>query len=296
MINFRGASKNLWMSVTKNCGGSRMKKSIRFKVEKDRVLVPVGEPCPFACRYCYTRSGEVGLARVPIEEILQHLQVFASQNEFKTIQFGYDGDPFARPERGIAILQELAGMGKHVNFSTKAFLEDRTIKLLSDIQRRMESAERILSALVSLSCWGSSSVVEPHTPPPEMRMRTIKSLKAIGVPTFISVRPILPHIDDKEYETIIDEGLLAGCDGFILGPLYSDDKGRFVRFIPSDVLRTMPNAKVLVSWSAHSPVWTRYEDKTRLLRIESIVINKGSRVFESSAEAVELANRGRVMA
>lgn len=273
-----------------------MKKTIRFKVEKDRVLVPVGEPCPFACRYCYTRSGEIGPARVPIEEILHQLQVFSSQNEFKTIQFGYDGDPFARPERGIAILQGLAGMGKHVNFSTKAFLEEWTIQLLSDIQHGMESAERILSALVSLSCWGSSSVVEPHTPTPEMRMRTIKSLKAIGVPTFISVRPILPHIEDREYETIIDEGLSAGCDGFILGSLYSDDKGRFVRFIPSDVLRTVPNARVEVPWSAHSPVWTRYEDKTRLMRIESIVRKKGSRVFESSAEAVELANQGMVMA
>lgn len=272
-----------------------MEKSIRFKVEKGRVLVPVGEPCTFGCKYCYTRGGEVGSARVSLGEILLPLKVFASQNEFETLQFGYDGDPFVRPERGITILQELSEMGKHVNFSTKAFLEEKTIKVLEGIQKKMESVDRILSALVSLSCWESASEIEPHTPSPEMRIRTIKSLKAIGVPTFISVRPMLPHIDDIEYVRIIDEGLLAECDGFILGPLYSDDKGRFVRFIPPEILRKVQNNKVIVSWSAHSPIWTRYEDKTRLKRIELIVSEKMGRVFESSVEAVEFANRRKVM-
>src|SRR6266487_768405 len=133
-----------------------MVKSIRFKVEKGRVLVPVGEPCPFGCKYCYTRGGEVGPARVPLEEILSYLKAFASQNEFETLQFGYDSDPFARPERGITILQELSDMGKHVNFSTKAFLEEKTIKVLERIQKKMERVDRILSALVSLSCWESA--------------------------------------------------------------------------------------------------------------------------------------------
>jgi len=81
------------------------------------VLVPVGEPCPFGCRYCYTRGGEVGLARVEAEEILSRLRDFAQHTPFETIQFGYDGDPFARPERGLTMLSQLATMGKHVNFS-----------------------------------------------------------------------------------------------------------------------------------------------------------------------------------
>lgn len=271
-----------------------MTKSIRFTVEKERVLVPVGEPCPFGCRYCYTRGGEVGPARVSIEEILLNLREFASQNEFETIQLGYDGDPFARPERGITILQELAEMGKHVNFSTKAFLEEETINVLEGIQKKMESTDKVMSALVSVSCWESATVVEPHTPSPEMRMRTIQNLKAISIPTFISVRPILPHIDDKEYAKIIDEGLSVECDGFILGPLYSDDKGRFVRFIPSAMLRKVPNIRVEVSWSAHSPVWIRYEDKTRLERMKSMVNDRRGRVFESSTEAIRLANRMKV--
>src|SRR3954463_1485399 len=62
---------------------------IQFKVEKGRVLVPVGIPCPFGCKYCYTRNGEVGPARVKPAEILSHLQEFATLHSFNTIQFSY---------------------------------------------------------------------------------------------------------------------------------------------------------------------------------------------------------------
>src|SRR5579864_3129111 len=111
-----------------------MRKPIVFKVEKQRVLVPVGEPCSFGCRYCYTRGGEVGLARVDEEEILSLFRQFALQTSFETIQFGYDGDPFARPERGLAMLRQLATLGKHINFSTKALIEGSTLAALEDIR------------------------------------------------------------------------------------------------------------------------------------------------------------------
>src|SRR5579863_6198578 len=183
-----------------------MKRRVIFKVEKDRVLVPVGEPCLFGCRYCYTRGGEIGLSRVNAENILFAFQEFVRDASFETIQFGYDGDPFAHPERGIAMLKRLATMGKHVNFSTKALLEESTLNALSDIRRSMNAMGTTLSALVSLSCWSSAPLVEPHTPSPRERMQTVTRLKRIGVPVFIAVRPILPHIPDEEYERIADEG------------------------------------------------------------------------------------------
>ena len=70
---------------------------IQFKVEKGRVLVPVGVPCPFGCKYCSTRSGEVGPPRVKPAEILSHLREFAAQHAFTTIQFGYDKLPSRYP-------------------------------------------------------------------------------------------------------------------------------------------------------------------------------------------------------
>src|SRR5262249_54744537 len=152
-------------------------------------------------------------------------------SSFETIQFGYDGDPFARPERGIAMLTQLATTGKHINFSTKALLEETTIAALRGIKEQLHERGATLSALVSVSCWDSAAVVEPYTPSSQERMLSIARLKEIHIPVFIAVRPVLPHIADSEYEQVVEGGLRAGCDGFILGPLYADERGRFVRFI-----------------------------------------------------------------
>ena len=268
-----------------------MKRRILFKVEQNRVLVPVGEPCPFGCRYCYTRGGEVGLARVEAEDILWCLQEFAQYTPFETIQFGYDGDPFARPERGLAMLSQLAAMGKHVNFSTKALLEEPILAELSELRRMMEARGTTLSALVSLSCWESAPVVEPHTPSPAERMRTVANLARSGIPVFIAIRPVLPHLPDAEYERIVVEGVCAGSQGFIVGPLYADARGQFVRFLPPDALETVPRRTDTVPWSAHAPKWTRYEDPDRLQTLTWMIERLRGRAFVSSADAVRLAHQ-----
>ncbi len=239
----------------------------------------------------------MGLSRVDMQEILSRFQQFARETEtpFETIQFGYDGDPFARPERGIAMLQQLAMMNKHVNFSTKALLTDSTLDALGNICRYMEADGTTLSALVSLSCWDSAAMVEPHTPSPAERMVTVAGLKRIGVPVFIAMRPVLPHILDREYERIVAEGIQGGCEGFIVGPLYADARGRFVRFIPPEVLKQIPSRTCSVSWSAHAPTWTRYEDETRLQRLLLMIEQQGGRTFQSSADAMMIVQRKEAM-
>lgn len=268
----------------------RNTRQIQFKVDKGRVLVPVGEPCPFGCRYCYTRTGEVGPARSEPANILQKFQEFAQTHAFEFIQFGYDGEPFARPERGLMMLQQLAGLGKQISFSTKALIEGEILDALAAIQKTMLMSRTTLVGLVSLSCWHSASSIEPHTPTPNERITTLANLKRVGIPAFIAIRPILPHLPHREYEHMIGEAMQAGCDGFILGPLYSDDNGRFVRFIPGEILKTIPHQKVVVAWSAHAPVWKRYEDERILQRIADTVEEKGGHVFLSSVDALRFAS------
>jgi len=94
---------------------------------------------------------------------------------------------------------------------------------------------------------------------------------------------------------MISTALEAGCDGFILGPLYSDDNGRFVRFIPDDVLKETPYQKVTVAWSAHAPIWRRYEDKNRLQSIANVIKEKGGRVFMSSVDALKFTGQKGAM-
>lgn len=272
-----------------------MAKTIQFKVEKDRVLVPVGEACSFGCKYCYTRGGEVGPPKVRREEILRELKKFSQEENFGLIQFGYDGDPFVRPERGMWMLQELAKTGKNITFSTKALIEDSLLENLSTLQQEMASQNTILVALISVSCWESAHRIEPHTPTPSERMMTVSNLKKVGIPTLIALRPILPNIADEEYEHVIDEGIRASTDGFILGPLYRDVKGRFVRFIPADILEKTPARVGAVSWSAHEPTWIRYENASRSRRIVQMIRAKHSQVLLSSADVIEFVQGRKVL-
>ncbi|MBO0797156.1 MAG: radical SAM protein, partial [Ktedonobacteraceae bacterium] len=106
----------------------------------------------------------MGLSRVSPSEIFTRLHQFAKEASFETIQLGYDGDPFACPERGIAMLQHLMRMRKHINVSTKASLDAPTLRALHEIHQQMRAATTILSAFVSVSCWESAPAVEPHTP------------------------------------------------------------------------------------------------------------------------------------
>jgi DNA repair photolyase len=261
---------------------------MQFHVEKGRVLVPVGIPCPFGCKYCYTRSGEVGPPRVRPATIVQRFRSFALAHSgaFHTIQLGYDSDPFAYPERGIELLHGLSPLGKHLNISTKACIEGEGLIGLAEVRAHLAS-HLVLSALVSLSCWESAPLVEPHTPTPAQRLKTIGNLKRIGVPSLVAVRPVLPHIVDAEYERIVEEALHAGCEGFVFGPLYADTEERFVRFVPKEALSKTPRRLVVVPWSAHAPHWTRYEDEPRMHRLAAIAQRKGGTVFWSSALAVE---------
>ncbi len=264
-----------------------MSDTIPFIVEKNRVLVPVGEPCRFGCRYCYTRGGEVGHTHQSIETILSSLRQFACKTSFDIIQFGYDSDPFDHPERGIMMLRQLSNMRKHVNFSTKALLNGPILDALGAIRHSMGVYQNPLSALVSFSCWDSASSVEPHTPTPDERMLTVANLRKLAIPVFIAVRPVLPHIMDDEYERLVDEGIQAGCNGFILGPLYTNARGQFVRFIPPAALSNLPGYTGKVAWSPHSPLWTRYEDGTRLQRLLNMIERKGSLSFLSSIDALK---------
>ncbi|HLZ57526.1 MAG TPA: hypothetical protein VKR06_11310 [Ktedonosporobacter sp.] len=117
-----------------------------FLVEKQRMLAPAGELCLFGCLSCSPRGGEVGLSWVPAADILASWRQFAERTPFETIQFGSDEDPFARPERGIGMLTQLARMDKYVNFSTKATLDSSPLDAIGEVRHHMRALETTLSA------------------------------------------------------------------------------------------------------------------------------------------------------
>jgi DNA repair photolyase len=56
-----------------------------------------------------------------------------------------------------------------------------------------------------------AATLEPRVPHPERRLRAIRELAAAGVPTFVSVSPVIPAITDHEMEHILERAADAGA-------------------------------------------------------------------------------------
>jgi hypothetical protein len=81
----------------------------------------------------------------------------------------------------------------------------------------------------------------------------------------------------------------------VVGPLYADKRGQFVRFIPQGTLEMVASRTSTVSWSPHAPIWSRYEDTERFQRLVSMIERCGGRAFESSADVMTVVQQ-RVVA
>jgi DNA repair photolyase len=63
----------------------------------------------------------------------------------------------------------------------------------------------------------TARTLEPRAPAPHRRLDAIRQLSAAGIPTWISVSPIIPAITDHEVEAIVAAGAAAGaCGAFSL--------------------------------------------------------------------------------
>ena len=61
--------------------------------------------------------------------------------------------------------------------------------------------------------------LEPRAPAPRKRLAAIKAMAEAGVPTHLSISPVIPHITDMEMEAILAEGAKAGARGAFFLPV-----------------------------------------------------------------------------
>ena len=61
--------------------------------------------------------------------------------------------------------------------------------------------------------------LEPRAPAPRKRLAAIGALADAGVPTHLSISPVIPHITDMEMEAILEAGAKAGARGAFFLPV-----------------------------------------------------------------------------
>jgi DNA repair photolyase len=187
--------------------------------------------CEHGCVYCYARPNHAYVGLSPGLDFETRLFVKANaaellEREFakpgyrpKTIMLGGVTDIYQPIERGYGITRsilEVMERWRHpVALITKSQLVIRDIDILARLAER-----GLAKAAISVTTLDRriARVMEPRAAAPHRRIEAIRMLADAGVPTTVMVAPIIPAINDREIEAILEEAAKAGASaaGYVL--------------------------------------------------------------------------------
>lgn len=188
--------------------------------------------CEHGCIYCFARPThayhdlspgidfESRLFAKPDAAGLLHEELSKKNYEPRPIALGTNTDPY-QPIEGRykitrSVLQTLFELKHPFTITTKS---DRVLRDLDIIA----PAARMGLAAVALSVTSLDprvhSTLEPRAPAPRKRLYAIKSLSDDGVPVYLSISPVVPHITDMEMEAIVAAGAEAGAKSAFFLPV-----------------------------------------------------------------------------
>ena len=180
--------------------------------------------CEHGCVYCFARPTHAYLDLSPgldfetkifyktevvarLEEALDHPRYVCS-----TIAMGTNTDPYQPAEKRFRItrqvLETLLAYRHPVSITTKGSLVLRDLDLL-----RQLAEQDLVSVMVSITTLDNSlkTKLEPRTASPAARLRVVEAMADAGVPVAVMAAPMIPMINDRELEAIVEAAANAGA-------------------------------------------------------------------------------------
>jgi len=198
--------------------------------------------CEHGCIYCYARPSHAYLGLSPGLDF--ETRIFAKENGAallrkelshpdyvcELISLGANTDPYQPAERKQritrSILEVLWEFRHPVGIVTKGSLIERDLDLLEPMAR-----EGLAQVFVSIGTLDGEIVrtLEPRAAAPYRRVETVRRLSARGVPCGVLVAPMIPFLNDKDMEAVLEAVADAGARmaGYTLLRLPWEVKGLF---------------------------------------------------------------------
>jgi len=187
--------------------------------------------CEHGCVYCYARPSHAYLDLSPGLDF--ETRIFYKPNAVERllaawekagytcapITLGANTDPYQPAEKRLELTRGLlAAFLEHrhpVSLITKGTLMRRDLDLLAAL-----AAEKLCSVAVSLPTLdpGLKRILEPRVPAAPARLHLVRELADAGVPVSVMLAPVIPAINDREIEAILQAAAAAGAGraGWIL--------------------------------------------------------------------------------
>lgn len=185
--------------------------------------------CEHGCIYCYARPSHSYLNLSPGLDFETRLRAKGNLAEVlraelakpgyrvSPINIGSNTDPYQPVEKRWrltrAALELLAQCRHPCTIVTKNALVERDLDVLLPMAR-----ERLVQVFVSVNSLDNllAAKLEPRASAPHRRIQAIGALAAAGVPVGVLVAPMIPALNDRDMEAILEQAYAAGarCAGY----------------------------------------------------------------------------------
>jgi len=180
--------------------------------------------CEHGCIYCYARPSHAYLnlspgldfetklsAKTNLEEILRG-ELAKRSYTCKPINIGSNTDPYQPIEKKWRLTRAALALLNECNhpctIATKNALVERDLDILVPMAER-----NLVQVFVSINSLDNklASKLEPRASAPHRRMKAVQTLASAGVPVGVLVAPIIPALNERDLEAIIEQAGTAGA-------------------------------------------------------------------------------------
>ena len=258
-------------TVTAASTRSILTKASGFMADYDFTLNPFGG-CSYGCTYCYAaffarteeRQADWGNWVEVKENALEVLRRMRTDLAGKSVYMSSVTDPYQPIERRLGLvrdlLAELAPRGVRLVVQTRSPLVTRDIDVLAEFD-----AVRV-NMTVTTDSDDVQRAFEPHCATNSKRLEAISTVAAAGLPTAITMTPLLPLRDPARFAQELKG---TGVRDFVVQPFHAD-RGKFVAGTRDQALAIERE----LDWSP-----TRYREAVAILRKELPNLSEGKEGF-----------------
>ncbi|MBX9795625.1 PA0069 family radical SAM protein [Sphingomonas sp.] len=226
-----GAPPRLRTSVTVEHPRTIITRNQSPDIPFDRSINPY-RGCEHGCIYCFARPShafhdlspgldfESKLFAKPDAATLLRAELGKRGYACAPIALGTNTDPYQPIERDWritrAVLEVLAACRHPFTITTKSDRVLRDLDLIAPM-----AADGLAAVALSITTLDAKTAMtlEPRAPTPQRRLAAVRALAEAGVPTYVSIAPVIPAITDHELEAILSAAAGAGARGAFYLPV-----------------------------------------------------------------------------
>jgi len=189
----------------------------------DRSINPY-RGCEHGCIYCFARPSHTYLghsagldfetrlyAKMRAPELLRE-ELAKPGYQCEPIAIGVNTDAYQPLEKQLQLTRQILEVlleTKHPAYLiTKSSLIERDMDLLTEMAR-----DNLVSVCITITTLDHKLArnLEPRATTPSKRLRTLRTLSEAGIPTRVSVSPVIPALNEEEIDNIVQNAADAGA-------------------------------------------------------------------------------------